>query len=125
VVALTRNSHTFTVRRITAAKLRNKIMKYNQREKEAVCALNKVAHAFRDQESTTLSLSEKNALKEVFGIDLKTISLPKSQVKVWVRGKDYPLVKIAPGCSPWSGYPDTFCFFPFQIKEKVGRKPSA
>lgn len=100
-------------------------MKYNQREKEAISALNKMARAFREQESTTLSLSEKNALEEVFGIDLKKISLPKSQVKTWIRGKDEPLVKIAPGRSPWSGYPDTFCFFPFQVKERVGKKPSA
>ena len=91
-------------------------MKYNKREQEAISALNKIAYAFRHSESTTLSLSEKNALEEVFGIDLKKVSLPKSKVKTWVRGKEEPLVKVAPGRSPGSWYPDTFCFFPFQVK---------
>jgi len=94
-------------------------MKYNKREKEAVLALSKIAHALREKKSTTLSLSEKNALDEVLGIDLREITLPKSRVNVWIRGKDEPLVKVLPGRPSWSGYPDTFCFFPFQVKQKM------
>jgi hypothetical protein len=99
-------------------------MKYNRREKEAVLALNKIARAFLEKEETLLSLSEKNALEEVFGIDLKAISLPKTRVKTWVRGKAEPLVKIAPGAPDHRNLPDTFCFFPFQVKESKSTKYS-
>ena len=92
-------------------------MKYNKRELEAISALNKIAYAFRHVEPTTLSLSEHNALGEVFGIILKEISLPKSRVKTLVRGKEEHLVEIEPGRSPGSWYPNTFCFFPFQVRE--------
>ena len=93
-------------------------MRYNKREEEAIYALNKIAHAFRDKEPKTLSLREHNALAEVFGINIKSLSLPKSKVKKLVRGKEDHLLEVEPGRSPGSWHPNTFCFFPFQVKEK-------
>ena len=109
---------TLAVRWLRNATIGEMPVKYNKRELEAISALNKIAYAFRHEEGTTLSLSEHNALDEVFGINIKKISLPKSQVKKLVRGKEDHLVEIEPGRSPGSWYPNTFCFFPFQVKER-------
>lgn len=96
-------------------------MKLNKREIQAFDTLETILHELRysedKNEEIPISTSDYNAVKEVFGIDLKECTFYKKNVKKFVKGKDGKHLSFWPPVAYWKVYATRYGYFPFQIKE--------
>ncbi len=101
-------------------KIKNKkptIMKYNKKEEQAVDILCRFADGLKNKNTVSFEATECNLLKKVFGIDITSITLSKTEAikKGFIRGKDKPIFVF------WFhsryDYCKRYCYFPFQIKK--------
>jgi len=93
-------------------------IKFNKRERLALAALKEIVFGLENGKVVHISTPECNALDEVFGIKLKKITTPKTQIRQFKRGKAMFRIEIhSPFPSHWN-MPNRYGYFPFQIKEK-------
>ncbi|NME67184.1 hypothetical protein [Flammeovirga aprica] len=90
-------------------------MNLTKEEKSAIELLKGVLNSCLNGEDIRISTADHNSIKSVLGFDIKASTLKKKEVKEIKRGKsDF---KIIITNTMGSTYPDTYGFFPFQIKE--------
>ncbi|CAH0530511.1 hypothetical protein CTH30272_02848 [Allocatenococcus thiocycli] len=97
-------------------KKKTTMMKYNKKEEQAIEILFRLANGIKNKHSVYLHTSQCTLLKNVFGIDINTITLSKTEAKKrgFIRGKDKSLLQFDYYSEGWR---ERHCYFPFQVKK--------
>ncbi|MBD0402918.1 hypothetical protein [Flammeovirga sp. EKP202] len=91
-------------------------MRLTKEEKTALEDLKRVIDSCINGNDIRILTSQNNRIKRVLGVDLKGATLRKKEVKELKRGKDN--FKIIIQNTMGITYPDTYGYFPFQVKKR-------
>jgi hypothetical protein len=99
-------------------------MKLNKQEQKAIDDMRLILDAIAHPDTkhvVCLTSGDLTNIERVLGINLWLSTLSKKQVKKAVRGKEHSVMKVSFQAGGQHSAVK-YCFFPFQIKEKVRMK---